>query len=102
MHMWLEVMKSEHQKATGNDDDIVFPRHNRVFIRSYRLAAYHQFNNWTYSFLGRGNRRVVSACEVNAVCQQFSEADNVYSGLKMAGLIFIISESGCIHMIVLI
>ena len=70
-------------------------------LLSYRLAAYHQFNNWTYSFLGRGNRRVVSACEVNAVCLQFSEADNVYSGLRMAGLILIISESGCIHMIVL-
>ena len=55
-----------------------------MFIRSYRLAAYRQFTNWTYSFLGKGNRRVVPACVVNAVRQQFPEADNVYTGFKMA------------------
>ena len=32
---------------------------------SYRLAAYHQFTNWTYNFLGKGNRRVVPTCVVN-------------------------------------
>ena len=68
---------------------ILLPRHNEVFIRSYRLAAYHQFTNWTYNFLGKGNRKVVPACVVNAVRQQFPEADNVYTGLDWVYTVYI-------------
>ena len=57
-----------------------------VLIRSYRLAAYRQFTNWTYDFLGKGNRRVVPACVVTAICLQFPEPDNLYTGFKAAEL----------------
>ena len=54
--------------------------------RSYRLAAYRQFTNWMYNFLGKGNRRVVPACVVNAIRLKFPEPDNVYVGFKAAEL----------------
>ena len=41
--------------------------YNTVFIRSYRLAAYRQFTNWTYNFLGKANRIVVLACVMTAM-----------------------------------
>ena len=56
------------------------------YIRSYRLAAYHQFSNWTYNFLGKGDRRVVRACVMNTVQLKFPESDNVYTGFKVAEL----------------
>ena len=55
-------------------------------IRSYRLAAYHQCTNWTYNFLGKGNRRVVPACAMNAIRLKFPEPDNVYTGFTAAEL----------------
>ena len=61
-------------------------------IRLYRLAAYRQFTNWTYNFLGKGNRRVVPACVVKTVRLKFPEPQ--YTGFKAAELTVIVN---CIY-----
>ena len=38
------------------------------------------------NFLGKGNRKVVSACVVNAIHLKFPEQDNAYSGFKACKL----------------
>ena len=50
--------------------------------RKWRLAAYRQFTWWVHGVLGKKNRRVISACVVNAIRREFPEESGYYEGFK--------------------
>jgi len=54
-----------------------------LYCRSYRLAAYRQFINWTHSKLGKGIRKVIPSCAVVAIQHEFPEPENTYTGFKI-------------------
>ena len=53
-----------------------------IQAKTYRLAAYRQFTYWIHSRLGRQVRRVIPACVVNKIRQQYPEPFGHYSGYQ--------------------
>ena len=48
--------------------------------RTFRLAAYRQFTWWIHTQLGRSVRRVIPACVVAYIRQQYPEESGQYTG----------------------
>ena len=53
-----------------------------LFDRSLRYSAYQMFVCWTHGHLGKGIRRVIPACAVHAIRQEYPEEDDVYIGSR--------------------
>ena len=56
------------------------------FPRTWRLAAYRQFTWWAHGALGKKNRRVIPACVVKAIRQEFPDETGQYARFKEAEL----------------
>jgi hypothetical protein len=52
--------------------------------RTWRLAAYRQFTYWVHQNLGQGVRRVVPACAVKIIHDQYPSDDGQYRGFLEA------------------
>ena len=52
------------------------------FYRTYRYAAYRQFTWWAHNRVGRHIRRVIPACVVKKIREEFPEPDQNYTGFK--------------------
>ncbi len=50
--------------------------------RTWRLQAYRQFTCWIHGKLGKGVRRVVPACVVKEIRNEFPNAADVYTGFS--------------------
>ena len=51
-----------------------------------RLVAYRQYTWFTHGLLGKRQRRVIPACVVNCIRQQYPEAnEETYTGFEEAG-----------------
>ncbi|XP_077334684.1 P2X purinoceptor 7-like isoform X2 [Lithobates pipiens] len=48
--------------------------------RRLRKTAYRTFTAWIYGYLGKGNRRVIPSCAVNAVRNAFPDPNASYVG----------------------
>ena len=48
--------------------------------KKYRYTAYRQFTGLIHNKLGRGVRRIILSCVVNAIRNEFSEDNWIYGG----------------------
>ena len=49
---------------------------------NFRKAAYRQYTQYSYGYLGRGNRKTIPSCVVWRVRDQYPAPDNNYLGFR--------------------
>lgn len=55
-------------------------REEAVTNKMYRYTAYRQFTGFIHNRLGKGVRRIIPACVVNAIREKFPEQNGIYVG----------------------
>ena len=51
-------------------------------MATFCKAGYRQFILWEHGYLGKGNKRIIPACAVRKIRQQYPSPDNVYTGFR--------------------
>ena len=74
--LWTALVALHDRESRG------LPNRDEVPNKSYRYAAYRQFCWFIHSRLGKGVRRVIPACVVSKIREQFPSSDGVYVGFK--------------------